>query len=161
MGVERPSERNMRFPSSDENGSETKDIVTCDNNQPSTVYTIKRKHQNKQQIRREEQEQKRKEAVQASNKLTQALVDHLNVGVAQAYLNQKRLDTEASQLEQNATQFQKATNQWLGLVSSFASALKEVGHVQNWSNTIHKDMEEISKTLEIAYKTRWRENQNL
>ncbi|MCL4141072.1 UNVERIFIED_CONTAM: hypothetical protein GTU68_038600 [Idotea baltica] len=117
------------------------------------LSALVKEHQGKQQIRREEQEQKRKEAIQASSKLTQALVDHLNVGVAQAYLNQKRLDTEASQLEQNATQFQKATGQWLGLVSTFASALKEVGHVQNWSNTIHDDMQAISSTLEIAYKT--------
>ena len=41
--------------------------------------------------------------------ITQALVDHLNVGVAQAYLNQKRLDSEAKLLHQSATNFSKQT----------------------------------------------------
>lgn len=117
------------------------------------LSAIVKEHQSKQQILREEQELKRKEAIQASNNLSQALVDHLNVGVAQAYLNQKRLDIEASQLEQNAVQFHKVTNQWLNVTSSFASSLKEVGHVQNWSNTVHNDMKTIAKTLEQVYKT--------
>lgn len=109
-------------------------------------------HQSRQQARKEEQERRRKEAVQASSSLTQALVDHLNVGVAQAYLNQKRLDSEASQLEQNATNFQRQTSQWLGLISSFTDSMKEVGHVHNWSSTIEGDMQTIATALEYAYK---------
>ena len=42
-----------------------------------------KEHNQQQTVRREEQEVKRQEAVKAAAELTQALVDHLNVGVAQ------------------------------------------------------------------------------
>lgn len=51
-------------------------------------------------------------------------VDHLNVGVAQAYLNQKRLDLEAKNLNTNANNFNKQTQQWLQLIENFTSSLK-------------------------------------
>ncbi|XP_076046791.1 biogenesis of lysosome-related organelles complex 1 subunit 1 isoform X2 [Oratosquilla oratoria] len=120
-----------------------------------------KEHQAKQQARKEEQERRRKDAIQAANDLTQALVDHLNVGVAQAYLNQKRLDTEASQLEHNATNFQRQTSQWMGLVASFADALKEVGHVHNWASTIEGDMRVVSSALEYAYKVEQQNSSSL
>lgn len=116
------------------------------------LSSMVKEHQGRQQARKEEQEQRRKEAIQASSNLTHALVDHLNVGVAQAYLNQRRLDSEAIQLEQNATNFQRQTSQWLSLVSSFTDSMKEVGHVQNWATTIEADMRTISTALEYAYK---------
>ena len=88
--------------------------------------------------------------------LTLVLVEYLDVfcRVAQAYLNQRRLDSEAIQLEQNATNFQRQTSQWLSLVSSFTDSMKEVGHVQNWATTIEGDMRTISTALEYAYKGR-------
>ncbi|XP_021913891.1 biogenesis of lysosome-related organelles complex 1 subunit 1 isoform X2 [Zootermopsis nevadensis] len=98
------------------------------------------------------EEQKRKEAVAAANNLTQALVDHLNVGVAQAYLNQKRLDAEAKQLHHSATNFAKQTQQWVNLVESFSGALKEIGDAENWAHSIEGDMRTITSALEYAYK---------
>ncbi|XP_076361443.1 biogenesis of lysosome-related organelles complex 1 subunit 1 [Tachypleus tridentatus] len=116
------------------------------------LSSLVKDHQQRQQVRREEQEKKRKEAIIAANNLTSALVDHLNVGVAQAYLNQKRLDAEAKQLHMNATQFAKQTTQWLQLVDNFNQSLKELGDVENWAKSMEADMRTISSALEYAYK---------
>ncbi|KAM7343907.1 biogenesis of lysosome-related organelles complex 1 subunit 1 [Cochliomyia hominivorax] len=116
------------------------------------LSSMVKEHQAKQVKRKQEQEVKRKEAIEASNELTKALVDHLNVGVAQAYLNQKRLDAEAKQLHIGATNFAKQTQQWLQLIDNFSSALKELGDVENWARSIESDMRVIQTTLEIAYK---------
>lgn len=112
-----------------------------------------KEYQVKQAKRKQEQEIRRKDVIESSNELTQAIVDHLNVGVAQAYLNQKRLDAEAKQLHVGATNFAKQTQQWLQLIDNFSSALKELGDVENWARSIETDMQVIQNTLEIAYKT--------
>ncbi|KAI4502567.1 hypothetical protein M0802_002479 [Mischocyttarus mexicanus] len=95
------------------------------------LSSIVKEHQGKQAARKERQEQKRKEAVQAANNLTQALVDHLNVG---------------------ASNFAKQTQSWLNLVESFSSALKEIGDVENWARSIEGDMRTIATALEYSYK---------
>lgn len=81
-------------------------------------------------------------------------LNHIN-RVAQAYLNQKKLDAEAKQLHQSATTFAKQTQQWLQLVESFSSALKEIGDVENWSRSIENDMKTITTALECAYKGKY------
>ena len=72
--------------------------------------------------------------------------------VAQAYLNEKKLDSEARQLQQHAASFSRQTQQWLQLVESFSSALKEVGDVDNWARSIEKDLKIVETALEYAYK---------
>lgn len=76
----------------------------------------------------------------------------LTISVAQAYLNQKKLDAEAKQLHQSAIVFSKQTSQWLSLIDNFNSALKELGDVENWTRTIENDICNITTTLEYAYK---------
>ncbi|XP_072948826.1 biogenesis of lysosome-related organelles complex 1 subunit 1 [Epargyreus clarus] len=117
------------------------------------LSSLIKEHQAKQAAKRVTQEQKRKECIVAANDLTQALVDHLNVGVAQAYLNQKKLDAEAKLLHQGAINFAKQTQQWLALVENFSSALKEIGDVENWARSIENDMKIITDTLERAYES--------
>lgn len=48
--------------------------------------------------------------------------------MAQAYLNQKRLDAEAKQLHTSATNFAKQTQQWMNLIENFSNALKVNTH---------------------------------
>lgn len=80
------------------------------------------------------------------------MIIHLVFSVAQAYLNQKKLDAEAKQLHQSAIVFSKQTSQWLSLIDNFNGALKELGDVENWTRTIENDMRNITTTLEYAYK---------
>lgn len=116
------------------------------------LSSLVKEHSQRQAVRREHQETLRQNANKASADLTQALVDHLNVGVAQAYLNQKRLDAEAKQLHTNATDFAKQTQNWLNLVKTFNTTLKDLGDVKNWAKAIEDDMRTVSSTLEYTYK---------
>ncbi|TWW62263.1 11-cis retinol dehydrogenase [Takifugu flavidus] len=84
-----------------------------------------KEHQAKQNERKELQERRRREAISAATSLTEALVDHLNVGVAQAYVNQRKLDHEVKILQVQASQFSKQTAQWISMVEGFNQALKE------------------------------------
>ncbi|MBW00705.1 11-cis retinol dehydrogenase, partial [Eschrichtius robustus] len=45
--------------------------------------------------------------------------------VAQAYMNQRKLDHEVKTLQVQAAQFAKQTGQWIGMVENFNQALKE------------------------------------
>lgn len=94
----------------------------------------------------------RREAVAASSRLTYKLMDTLNTGVEQAYVNQRKLETEAKQLQAHAARFSKQTVQWLQMLEAFNKALKELGDVENWSRVIEADMTAIASALEYAYK---------
>ncbi|ESO84555.1 hypothetical protein LOTGIDRAFT_222056 [Lottia gigantea] len=116
------------------------------------LSNLVKQHQMRQTARKEIQEKRKKDAIVASTALSHVLVDHLNSGVAQAYVNQKKLDTETKILQANASQFSKQTIQWLKLIEDFNTALKEIGDVENWARSIETDMRTISSALEYAYR---------
>ncbi|KAK3759832.1 hypothetical protein RRG08_028834 [Elysia crispata] len=116
------------------------------------LSSLLKQHQIKQNARKEVQEKRKREAIVAATALSHVLVDHLNAGVAQAYVNQKKLDTETRILQANAAQFSKQTMLWLKLVEDFNTALKEIGDVENWAKIIETDMRTISSALEYAYR---------
>ncbi|KAF0034559.1 hypothetical protein F2P81_012317 [Scophthalmus maximus] len=111
-----------------------------------------KEHQAKQNERKEQQERRRREAIAAATSLTEAMVDHLNVGVAQAYVNQRKLDHEVKTLQVQASQFSKQTAQWISMVEGFNQALKEIGDVENWARSIEMDMRTIATALEYVHK---------
>uniref|UniRef100_A0A5F9D169 Biogenesis of lysosome-related organelles complex 1 subunit 1 n=1 Tax=Oryctolagus cuniculus TaxID=9986 RepID=A0A5F9D169_RABIT len=98
--------------------------VPCPQPDATMLSRLLKEHQAKQNERKELQEKRRREAITAATCLTEALVDHLNVGVAQAYVNQRKLDREVKTLQAQAAQFAKQTGQWIGMVENFNQALK-------------------------------------
>ena len=66
--------------------------------------------------------------------------------MAQAYVNQKKLDTETKILQANAGQFAKQTMQWLKLVEDFNTALKVRS---NWQ--LKKFFTTYTKALSISF----------
>jgi len=111
-----------------------------------------REHNQKQQAVRRNNEQLRKEAVQAVSEVTDSLADTLNERVSTILKTQREIETEARKLSVQSVKYTKQTKQWLSMLEGFNSALKELGDVQNWAEVIEKDMKEITTTLEFVHK---------
>ncbi|XP_055254551.1 biogenesis of lysosome-related organelles complex 1 subunit 1-like isoform X2 [Moschus berezovskii] len=117
----------------------------------TVLFHMLKEHQAKQNERKKLQ-QKRREAITSATCLTEVLVDHLNVGVAQANRSQRKLDHKVKTLQIHAAQSAKQTGQWVGMVQNFNQALKEIGDVQNRAQKIELDVCTIATALEYIYK---------
>ena len=92
-----------------------------------------KEHQDKQSKYKEQQEKKRKEALAAVHKLTQFLVDGINLGVETAYKNQQKLDQELKKLLSCSAKYMKQTSQWPSLVEALHNTLKGLGDLEQWA----------------------------
>ena len=113
---------------------------------------VVKEHQERQALFRERQEKKRRVALDAVQKCSDAMVDSLNSSVEKAYENQRKLDREAKALQSHSARFIKQTTQWLNLVEGFHKNLKSVGDLEQWAKTIENDMQIIVTNLEYAYR---------
>ncbi len=101
----------------------------CNNAEPAIERTPTKAIQEKRGIRLEfcsnnEAENKKKLALSSVNAVTNGLLDQVNTGVAQIFLNQKKLESETRILQQQALRFSKQTAQWITLIDQFNTSLK-------------------------------------
>ncbi len=113
---------------------------------------IVKDHQEKQALFRGQQDKRRKAALIAVQKCSNAMVDSLNSSVEKAYDNQRKLDSEAKALQSHSSRYIKQTTQWLNLVEGFHKNLKGLGDLEQWAKTIESDMQVIVCNLEYAYR---------
>lgn len=111
-----------------------------------------KEHQERQALFREQQEKKRRTALDAVQLCSDVMVDSLNSSVEKAYENQRKLDREAKALQSHSSRFIKQTSQWLNLVEGFHKNLKSLGDLEQWAKTIESDMQTIVTNLEYAYR---------
>ncbi|KAJ8662508.1 hypothetical protein O0I10_001468 [Lichtheimia ornata] len=118
----------------------------------ASLAQLLKAHQQRQSERKRENDQLRKDAVGAVNELTDSLNTHLNEGVSEVFTRQKELESESRKLANQTAKYTKQTKQWLSLVDDFNTALKELGDVRNWAETMEHDMRTIMATLEFVHQ---------
>ena len=110
-----------------------------------------KEHQERQAKFRDEQEKRKKAALESVKSFTSSLVDSLNEQVELSYENQKKLSQETKRLQSQASKYMKQTNNWVQLMDGFHKALKDLGDLEQWAKTIEADMKTVTATLEYAY----------
>ncbi|KAL4655712.1 biogenesis of lysosome-related organelles complex 1 subunit 1-like [Arapaima gigas] len=98
-----------------------------------------KEHQAKQNERKELQERRRREAIAAATCLTEALVDHLNVGTCRCHTKQH-------------TPLEPSDKQQLHALCHTQTLVLEIGDVENWARSIEMDMRTIATALEYVHK---------
>ena len=117
-----------------------------------------KEHQRAQEELRSEINNKRVIAEKAVESLTANSVKELNEGVAQAYLNQHKLDSEARKLQVNVSKLTKQAQQWMIVCNNLNGAVKDLGDISTWTKTIENDVKFIAGAIEESYRPMTDEN---
>ncbi|CEI92182.1 hypothetical protein RMCBS344292_06451 [Rhizopus microsporus] len=110
---------------------------------------LKNHNQKKAEIKRNN-EQIRKNAIQATNELTDSITDYVNED--DIFVKQKELEQQSKRLATQVTKYINQTQQWLSLVDNFNHSLKELGDVKNWAQIMEHDMKTVMTTLEFVHQ---------
>lgn len=111
-----------------------------------------KEHQRAQDELKSDINNKRVIAEKAVESSTSMSVKELNDGIAQAYLNQHKLDTEARKLQVNVARLTKQAQQWMIVCNSLNGAVKDLGDISTWTQTIENDVKFIAEAVEESYK---------
>ena len=80
-----------------------------------------------------------------------AVLDSVNTGVTEVYVNQRLLDGESRKLQQQCAKFAKQTKQWVALCEGLSKSLNEIGDIENWARVMENDVVAIAATLEAIH----------
>jgi vacuolar-type H+-ATPase subunit I/STV1 len=110
-------------------------------------------HKEKQDQRREENELLARKVAEGVSSVASQMVDVVNGGVAEVFENQRRLESQAKLLDENAKRLNKQALQWTKLVEDFSNSLKELGDVENWAKKMEFEMRDVASSLEFIHKS--------
>ncbi len=120
------------------------------------MQNLVREHAVARQALKDENDELHRQVVASVGDVSSGLLDSVNKDVAQAFLNEKQIESEIAKLQAETAEFVKRSQQWVSLVSGFNTSIKEIGDVENWSRTIESDMNDVATRLEQLHAQRFR-----
>lgn len=69
-------------------------------------------------------EKSKKEAIKSASRVSDLLVEAVNGGVEECFVNEKRIEVEIRALKSTITRFAKQTDQWLASTHAINNAIK-------------------------------------
>ncbi|KAI9268731.1 beta-lactamase-like protein [Sporodiniella umbellata] len=118
----------------------------------TSLSQLAKSHQEKKAELKKNNEQIRKNAIQATQQLTVAVNDYMNEEINEIFSKQKDLEHQSRKLASQTQKYATQTQQWLSLVDNFNNSLKELGDVKNWAQIMENDMKTIMSTLEFVHQ---------
>ncbi|KAK8480679.1 hypothetical protein V6N11_009326 [Hibiscus sabdariffa] len=95
-------------------------------------------HQNSLQLR-DQAEKAKKDAISKAGRVSDLLVEAVNGGVQESFVNEKRIEAEIRVLASTIARFMKQTDQWLAASHAINTAVKEIGDFENWMKSMDFD----------------------
>ncbi|TKY56584.1 Biogenesis of lysosome-related organelles complex 1 subunit 1 [Spatholobus suberectus] len=109
-------------------------------------------HHHKSLVLAHHAEKAKKDAIRKAERVSDLLVDAVNGGVQDLFINQKRIELEIRTLAATITRFMKQTDQWLAATHSLNTALKEIGDFENWMKIMEYDCKSITTAIQNIHQ---------
>ncbi|KAK7300825.1 hypothetical protein RJT34_11676 [Clitoria ternatea] len=94
----------------------------------------------------------KKDAIRKAERVSDLLVEAVNGGVQDSFINQKRIEHEIRALSSTITTFLKQTDQWLSATHALNIALKEIGDFENWMKIMEYDCKSITAAIQNIHQ---------
>ncbi|KAL6200459.1 PREDICTED: biogenesis of lysosome-related organelles complex 1 subunit 1 [Fragaria vesca subsp. vesca] len=104
-------------------------------------------HHNNSIKLRERTDREKKDAIKKAARAAELMVEAVNGGVQEAFVNEKRIEHEIRALAATITRFTKQTDHWLSVTNSINSAIKEIGDFENWMKIMEFDCKSITAAI--------------
>ncbi|XP_058110567.1 biogenesis of lysosome-related organelles complex 1 subunit 1 [Magnolia sinica] len=118
----------------------------------SLLRIVVEHHQSSLQIRHQTEKAKN-DALRSAMRVSELLVNTVNSGVEESFVNEKRIELEIRALASTVMRYTKQTNQWLAASHALNTALKEIGDFENWMKTMDYDCKSINAALRNIHQT--------
>ncbi|CAO2153536.1 unnamed protein product [Urochloa humidicola] len=93
--------------------------------------------QHHQSLRQRQQaDRAKKDALRSAARVSDLLVDTVDGGVQELFINEKRIELEARALLTTITRYRKQTDQWLAATNEINSVLKGLGPCSSATSTL-------------------------
>ncbi|XP_021909811.1 biogenesis of lysosome-related organelles complex 1 subunit 1 [Carica papaya] len=111
--------RGCVLPEMEKSKSEPRDL-------DSSLLKLLQDHQKNSLRLRENTEKAKKDAIRNAVRVSDLLVDAVNGGVQECFLNEKRIEMEIRALTSTITRFMRQTDQWLAASHAINTAIKVI-----------------------------------
>ncbi|KAJ7964295.1 Biogenesis of lysosome-related organelles complex 1 subunit, partial [Quillaja saponaria] len=96
---------------------------------------------------RQHTDKAKNDAIKIAARVSNLLVEAVNGGVQESFINEKRIEVEIRALASTITRFMKQTDQWLVATHSLNTAVKEIGDFENWMKAMEYDCKSITAAI--------------
>ncbi|XP_048548610.1 biogenesis of lysosome-related organelles complex 1 subunit 1 isoform X1 [Triticum urartu] len=119
----------------------------------SALLHIMQQHHHQSLRQRQQTERAKKDALRSAARVAGHLVEAVDGGVQELFVNEKRIELEARALLGTIARYRKQSDQWLAATNAVNSVLKEIGDFENWMKIMDFDCKSINAAIRNIHRS--------